>query len=120
MIKNIQLLKKIGMKRLILDMSNNAGGLVILGMETIRRFFSEAEPFYGVDYRCSPFTDFILKAQNVTARLNQINGKPFAFADNLLNPPVAKRDDYSVLHQNRAIQPIRCLTAVPSGSGFHI
>jgi len=94
MIKNLKFLKKKGVKRLILDMSNNGGGLVILGMETVRRFFPEAEPFYGVDYRRSPLVDLILHGTNVTAGLNQINGKPFASLDDFLNPPVAKRGDY--------------------------
>lgn len=94
MIKNLKLLKEKGAKRLILDMSNNGGGLVILGMETVRRFFPEAEPFYGVDYRRSPLVDLILHGTNASAGLNQINGKPFASLDDFLNPPVAKRGDY--------------------------
>jgi len=94
MIKNLQLLNKKGVKRLILDMSNNGGGLVVLGMETVWRFFPEAEPFYGVDYRRSPLVDALLEGQNVTSELNEINGKPFASIDDFLNPPVMKRGDY--------------------------
>ena len=94
MIKNLQLLKKTGVKRLILDMSNNGGGLVVLGMETVRRFFPEAEPFYGVDYRRSPYVDFTLMAGNATEGLNQVNGMSFTSIDDFLNPPVAKRGDY--------------------------
>lgn len=94
MIKNLQLLREKGVNRLILDMSKNGGGLVVLGMETVRRFFPEAEPFYGVDYRRSPLVDLLLEALNVTGGLNQINGKPFASTDDFMNPPVAKRGDY--------------------------
>lgn len=94
MIENLKLLKKQGVKRLILDMSNNGGGSVVLGMETVRRFFPEAEPFYGVDYRRSPLVDSYLYLTNVTAGLNQLDGKPFASFEDFLYPPVAKKGDH--------------------------
>lgn len=94
MIDTLKKLKEKGIKRLILDMSNNGGGSVVLGMETVRRFFPEAEPFYGVDYRRSPWVDFLLTRWNVTHGLNRIDGKPFKSIDDFLNPPVPKRGDH--------------------------
>lgn len=77
MIGNLYLLSKKGVKRLILNMSNNGGGLVVLGMETVRRF--SLKPNHSMVSTTDAHRLLTCSStQNVTSGLNQINGKPFA------------------------------------------
>lgn len=92
MIENLKLLKKRGVKRLIIDMSTNGGGSVVLGMETVRRFFPEADPFYAVDYRRTPLVEGFLHITNTS--FEKLDGTPYESLDEFFDPPVAKRGDY--------------------------
>lgn len=93
-IETLQFIAKKGIKRLVLDLSSNGGGLVYLGLDTVRCFFPTEEPFYGVDYRRTPFVDAWNVYMNTTAYLTKVDGSSWKDVNEYLNPPVAKYDDY--------------------------
>ena len=55
------LLKKKGIKRILLDVSGNGGGYIVLGILNIRKFFPESKPYYGFDMRRSPALDLLIE-----------------------------------------------------------
>ncbi|KAF8448482.1 hypothetical protein BDZ91DRAFT_751931 [Kalaharituber pfeilii] len=95
MINSIELLKTAGIKKVILDFTNNGGGSVVLGMETVRRFFPEAEPFYGVTYRRNPQVDTYIEDTNVTVALNDMDGNDWESLEAFLEPKQWKDDFFT-------------------------
>jgi len=93
-------LKKSGIKKIIIDVSNNGGGYVALGISSIRKFFPESQPYYGFDLRRSPALDLLIEysadADDSHLSLNMsrdINNKDFVSIQEFLGP-VHKYGDY--------------------------
>ena len=93
-VESLQFLTKNGIKRLILDLSTNGGGQVNLGLDTVQKFFPLAKPFYGVDYRRSPFVDAFNIYWNTSDYLTKLDGSAWKDGHEFLNPPIAKAGDY--------------------------
>jgi len=98
--KAIGLLKKRGIKRILIDVSNNGGGFVALGVTSIRKFFPESQPYYGFDLRRSPALDLLIEysadADKSHLSLNMsrdINNDDFTSIQEFLGP-VYKYNDY--------------------------
>jgi hypothetical protein len=94
------MLKKEGVKKLIIDVSGNGGGYVALGLASIQMFFPSARPFYGFDLRRSPAMDLLLKLSSGSesshlslSAIKDINGNDFKSLDAFLGP-VHKYGDY--------------------------
>ncbi|KAF8449918.1 hypothetical protein BGX38DRAFT_1142340 [Terfezia claveryi] len=96
----IGLLKKRGIKRILIDVSNNGGGFVALGITSIRKFFPESQPYYGFDLRRSPALDLLIEysadADQSHLSLNMsrdIDNNEFTSIQEFLGP-VHKHGDY--------------------------
>ena len=96
----IGMLKTHGIKRILLDVSNNGGGFVALGITSIRKFFPESQPYYGFDLRRSPALDLLIEysadADQSHLSLNMsrdINNNEFTSIQEFLGP-VHKYGDY--------------------------
>ena len=93
-IESIQFLKDKGIKRLILDLSSNFGGMTYLGVDSARKFFPSSSPFYGVDARRTPLMDALGEYYNISTLTTKVDGSPWKNNDERLNPPVEKQGDY--------------------------
>ncbi|KAI5793687.1 hypothetical protein DFH27DRAFT_566855 [Peziza echinospora] len=80
------ILKARGIKKLILDFSNNGGGRVTLGYETIRAFFPSAKPFFGMDFRRTPAVDTYVDYLDTLDSFTKIDGERFPSFDEILGP----------------------------------
>lgn len=94
------LLKKKGIKRILIDVSGNGGGYVVLGIFTMRKLFPESQPYYGFDMRRSPALDLLIKfsadsdASHLSLNLTKdINNNDFSSIQEFLGP-VHKYGDY--------------------------
>ena len=92
--ESFQFLKGKGIKRLILDLSSNSGGMVYLGLDSVRKFFPSSSPFYGVDYRRSPLMDALSDYFNTSTVTTKLDGSSWKNENERLNPPVEKQGDY--------------------------
>ncbi|RPB27457.1 hypothetical protein L211DRAFT_819393 [Terfezia boudieri ATCC MYA-4762] len=98
--KAIGMLKKRGIKRILIDVSNNGGGFVALGITSIRKFFPESQPYYGFDIRRSPALDLLIEysadadQSHLTLNMSRdINNNEFTSIQEFLGP-VHKYGDY--------------------------
>jgi len=96
----VGMLKTRGVKRILIDVSNNGGGFVALGITSIRKFFPASQPFYGFDLRRSPALDLLIEysadADQSHLSLNMsrdINNNEFTSIQEFLGP-VYKYGDY--------------------------
>ena len=98
--EGVALLKEKGIKRILIDISGNGGGYLVLGIITVRKFFPESQPYYGFDLRRSPALDLLIQhsAASDESHLSlnmtkDINNKDFSSIEEFLGP-VSKYGDY--------------------------
>ena len=79
-----------GKTRLIVDVRNNPGGMVILGFALFSQLFPDIIPYSGIRFRASDATNEIgqIASANLTQSIDEIipNGFEFAYQDLLQTP----------------------------------
>lgn len=105
LLKIEKVIKEKSIKRLIIDVSDNEGGAVLLGLVTVHFLFPETMPYYGTDLRRSPLADLLIRGNAKTGLFNfnfqrKVDNTEFASIEEYLGP-VHKFGDYFT-QQSRA------------------
>ncbi|KAI9700942.1 MAG: hypothetical protein M1820_006587 [Bogoriella megaspora] len=113
--------KKVGMKKILIDVQQNGGGDVFLAIDTFKRFFPNKQPFLGSRMRSHPegdilgetitqywdsinndeqdYFDLLPDEFLATPRINADTGQNFSSWEEFTNGPILLGDKFSTTQQ---------------------